>query len=155
MKLGEVVSIQVAPEAAGRLSSLEQVNAVAGVGLEGDRYFSRTGTYSKKHNESREATFIELEALEALARDYQIELSGAESRRNITTRGVALNHLVGREFKAGQATFRGIRLCEPCGHLEELSGKQARPGLIHRGGLRAQIVSGGLVRVGDAIEVLP
>lgn len=155
MKLGEVVSIQIAPEGSGGLSNIQQVNAVAGMGLEGDRYYSRTGTYSKTHNESREATFIELEALEALARDYKIELSGAESRRNITTRGLALNHLVGREFKVGGATFRGIRLCEPCGHLEELSGKKARPGLIHRGGLRAQIVSGGLVRVGDAIETLP
>ena len=155
MKLGDVISIQIAPDGAGTLSNLEQVRAIAGMGLEGDRYYNRTGTYSKKHNESREATFVEVEALEALARDYKIELAGAESRRNITTHGVALNHLVGREFKVGQAVFRGIRLCEPCTHLEETSGKKVREGLIHRGGLRAQIVSSGLIRVGDAIESLP
>jgi len=155
MKLGEVISIQIAPDGAGKLSNTGQVRAMAGVGLEGDRYYNRTGTYSKKHNESREATFIEAEALEALARDYKIELAGAESRRNITTRGVALNHLVGREFRVGEAVFRGIRLCEPCTHLEETSGKRVREGLIHRGGLRAQIVSSGLVRVGDVIESLP
>lgn len=153
MERATVVSIQIAPGAADRLQALQQVHAVQGMGLEGDRYYKRTGTYSPKNDESREATFIEAEALEALARDYHVELSGVESRRNITTRGLALNHLVGREFKVGEAVFRGIRLCEPCSHLEEVSGKQARKGLIHRGGLRAQIVKSGLVCVGDAIEL--
>jgi MOSC domain-containing protein YiiM len=137
------------------LRNLEQVNAIAGMGLEGDRYYHRTGTYSDKHDESREATFIESEALEALAGDYKVELKGTESRRNISTRGVALNHLVGKEFKIGEAVFRGIRLCEPCTHLEEVSGKPARKGLIHRGGLRAQIVKSGLIHVGDEVESLP
>ncbi len=152
MNLGTVLSIQIAPDAELKLQPLEQVQAIAGMGLEGDRYYKRTGVYSKKHDESREATFIEAEALEALARDYEVELSGAESRRNFTTRGVALNHLVGKEFRIGEAVFLGIRLCEPCGHMEEVSGKQARKGLIHRGGLRAQIVKSGLVCVGDAVE---
>jgi MOSC domain-containing protein YiiM len=154
MKLGKVLSIQIAPNAVDKLNNLEQVQAVAGKGLEGDRYYNRTGTYSNKHDESREATFIEAEALEALGSEYRIELNGAESRRNITTRGVALNHLVGKQFKAGGATFLGIRLCEPCTHLEEVSGKSARKGLIHRGGLRAQIVESGLVHVGDDVETL-
>ena len=114
MKIGTVLSIQIAPNANDALQPLEHVRAVEGMGLEGDRYYKRTGTYSKKHDESREATFIESEALEALGRDYEVELTGTESRRNFTTRGVALNHLVGRQFKAGEAIFRGIRLCEPC-----------------------------------------
>lgn len=152
MKLGEVVSIQITADGAARLTNLEQVKAVPGMGLEGDRYYNRTGTYSHKHDESREVTLIELEALQSLSRDYKHELTGAESRRNITTRGVALNHLVGRDFKVGSAVLRGIRLCEPCAHLEQTSGKNVRPGLVHRGGLRAQILTGGLVRVGDAIE---
>ncbi len=152
MKLGTILSIQIAPNASERLTSLQQINAVAGMGLEGDRYYTRSGTYSNKHDESREATFIEAEALEALTKDYRLELSGAESRRNFTTRGVALNHLVGRQFKAGEAVFRGIRLCEPCTHLEEASGKTVRKGLIHRGGLRAQIVKSGLICVGDEVE---
>lgn len=154
MKLGEVISIQIAPNAEDTLKNLEQVNAVEGKGLEGDRYYNRTGTYSDKHDESREATFIESEALEALASDYHVELKGAESRRNISTRGVALNHLVGKQFKVGEATFRGIRLCEPCTHLEEVCGKHVRKGLIHRGGLRAQIVKSGLIHVGDQVESL-
>ena len=156
MKLGEVLSIQIAPNGADTLKNLEEIKAVEGMGLEGDRYYNRTGTYSNKHDESREATFIESEALEALANDYNIDLKGYESRRNISTRGVALNHLVGKEFKVGEeAVFRGIRLCEPCKHLEEVSGKSARKGLIHRGGLRAQIVKSGRIRIGDEVELLP
>ncbi|MGE5074163.1 MAG: MOSC domain-containing protein [Anaerolineae bacterium] len=150
---GTIVSIQVASAASAPLASLQQVNVVAGMGLEGDRYYTRTGTYSKKHDESREATFIEAEALEALLRDYHVEFSGAESRRNFTTHGVALNHLVGKEFHVGTAVFLGIRLCEPCSYMEQTSGKQARAGLVHRGGLRAQILRSGLVRVGDQITV--
>lgn len=151
MRLGTILSIQIGGNANEKLSTLENVRAVQGMGLEGDRYYNRTGTYSPKHDESREATFIEAEALEALAKDYRIELTGVESRRNFTTRGVALNHLVGKEFRAGEAIFRGIRLCEPCTHMEELSGKPARKGLIHRGGLRAQIVKSGEVKVGDEV----
>jgi MOSC domain-containing protein YiiM len=155
MKPGSVLSIQIAPNGTDKLRKIEQVNAIEGMGLEGDRYYNRTGTYSDKHDESREATFIESESLDALAKDYNIELEGTESRRNISTKGVALNHLVGKEFKVGEAVFRGVRLCEPCTHLEEVSGKPARKGLIHRGGLRAQIVKSGLIRVGDEIGSLP
>jgi MOSC domain-containing protein YiiM len=152
MKLGTVLSIQIASSAAEPLTALQQVRAIEGVGLEGDRYYKRTGTYSNKHDESREATFVEAEALQALANDYHLEMNGAESRRNITTGGVPLNHLVGRQFKIGEAVFRGIRLCEPCAHLEEVSGKTVRKGLIHRGGLRAQIIKSGLISVGDSVE---
>ena len=152
MNLGKVLSIQIASGAAEPLTTLQQVRAIEGLGLEGDRYYKRTGTYSNKHDESREATFVEAEALEALANDYHLELNAAESRRNITTRGVPLNHLVGGQFKIGEAVFRGIRLCEPCAHLEAVSGKTVRKGLIHRGGLRAQIIKSGLISVGDSVE---
>jgi MOSC domain-containing protein YiiM len=152
--MGKVISIQIAPEAETALVSVEQVKAVAGQGLEGDRYFLRTGTYSKKHDATREATFIEAEALEALGRDYQLELSAVESRRNITTRGVALNHLVGKTFRVGEAVFKGLRLCEPCGHLEQLTGQQVRPGLVHRGGLRTEIIETGFISVGNNVEIL-
>lgn len=152
--MGNVVSIQIVPDGGASLVSAEQVKAVAGQGLEGDRYFHKTGTYSKKHDPSREATFIEAEALEALGRDYGLELSPLESRRNITTRGLALNHLVGRTFRVGGALFKGLRLCEPCGHLEQLTGRKVRAGLVHRGGLRTQILETGMVRVGDSFEVI-
>lgn len=153
MKLGEVLSIQIAPRAGDALHGVEQVRAVAGMGIEGDRYFHRTGTYSKKHDESREVTLIESEALEALERDYGHHLTSAESRRNITTRGVALNHLVGKRFHVGRAVLRGVKLCEPCAHLEQVTGRNVRTGFVHRGGLRAQIVQSGVIQVGDSLEM--
>ena len=131
---------------------LREVRAVPGRGLEGDRYFSKTGTYSRHEGADRQITLIEVEALEALVRDYRIQLDPGESRRNVATRGVALNHLVGRRFRIGDVRLRGLRLCEPCSHMERLSGKPVRSGLVHRGGLRAEILTEGVIRVGDPVE---
>jgi MOSC domain-containing protein YiiM len=147
----KVHSIHIAPTGEAKLDTVPEVRAVAGRGLEGDRYFNVSGTYSKHDGPDREVTLIEIEALEGLRNEYGIDLAPEETRRNIVTRGVALNHLVGREFQVGEAVFRGIRLCEPCGHLEKMCGKPARAGLVHRGGLRAQIVRDGMVRSGDPI----
>ncbi len=132
--------------------SVKEVRAIPGKGLEGDRYFTQTGTYSKKPWPDREVTLIEVEAIEALAREYKIALEPGAARRNIVTRGVPLNHLVGREFRVGDVTVRGLRLCEPCAHLERLSHSGVREALIHRGGLRAQILTDGTIRVGDSIH---
>jgi hypothetical protein len=153
---GTVAHIYVAERARKLMQSLDSVRAVSGKGLEGDRYFEAQGSFFKNERlrPDREVTLIEQEALEALERDYSIELGPEETRRNIVTSGVSLNHLVGREFKVGSARLRGIRLCEPCGHLERLTGRKLK-GLTHRGGLRAQIVEGGEIRVGDPIVELP
>jgi MOSC domain-containing protein YiiM len=150
-KLGFVESIYIAPQAKARLGAVTQVRAVPGYGLEGDRYFAKAGTFSPKDVPDRQVTLIEGEAIEALARDYSIELAQGDARRNIVTRGVALNHLVGREFRVGEALLLGTRLCDPCDHLESLTKPGVRAGLIHRGGLRAQILAGGTIAVGDAL----
>ena len=89
--------------------------------------------------------------VEAAASDYGLRLTPGNARRNVVTTGVSLNHLVGREFTVGEARLRGMRLCEPCEHLAELTGQPVVKALIHRGGLRAEIVSGGVIRVGDPI----
>lgn len=128
---------------------------VAGRGLQGDRYYEGVGTYSTHPGSGREVTLIESEAIEALKRDYGVEIEAAQARRNIVTRAVALNHLVGREFTIGEVRLRGTRLCDPCAYLESLSARGALRGLIHRGGLRADVVSGGMIRVGDSVSVLP
>jgi MOSC domain-containing protein YiiM len=104
------------------MKSVAEVRAVAGQGLEGDCYFLRTGTYSPKHEPAREVTLIEIEAIDALERDYGVKLGPGDARRNIVTRGVALNHLVGKEFRVGEAVLRGIRLCEPCQRLSTTDG---------------------------------
>jgi MOSC domain-containing protein YiiM len=119
--------------------------------LEGDRYFLKHGTFFKPAPEY-ELTLIEAEAIEALRRDYNVELAPGEARRNLVTRGVPLNHLVGCEFHVGNVRVKGIRLCEPCNHLQTLVGREVIKGLRHRGGLRAQVLSEGEIRVGDAVR---
>lgn len=127
-----------------------EVTAIAGVGLEGDRYATRMGSFSAKPKPGRQITLIEAEAIEALERELGLALAPGETRRNLVTRGVALNHLAGREFSVGVARLRGHELCEPCTDLARMTGKpQVLPGLIHRGGLRAEILEGGVIRVGD------
>jgi len=153
MNQGRVVSLHIAPMSAALLKSVGEVRAFAGKGLEGDRYFNRLGTFSDQPGSGRDVTLIEIEALEALQRDYQIELDSGQVRRNVITRGVALNHLVGIEFTLGGVTLRGTRLCEPCSHLEKLTRKGTMRGLIHRGGLRADILTDGIIRVGDTIHL--
>lgn len=150
---GTVVSIHISPKAELPLSTVGQVRAVPGKGLEGDRYFNQTGTYSKKVGTDRQVTLIEAEALQALSRDYGIVIEPHETRRNIVTRETPLNHLVGQEFLVGNIRLRGVRLCEPCMHLEKLTRQGVMKGLIHRGGLRAEILTEGVILAGDTIRM--
>jgi MOSC domain-containing protein YiiM len=148
---GSVVSLHIARDVAVPMESMREVKAVPGQGLEGDRYFNGTGHWSKHPGVSREITLIEIETIEALAREKNIAIAPGAGRRNVVTRGVPLNHLVGREFQIGAVRLRGTRLCEPCAYLEGLTQQGVLAGLIHRGGLRAEIVTGGTIRVEDVI----
>ena len=149
---GSVVSIHIAPAAGQPMETVPEARAVPGRGLEGDRYALGAGYYSNTPGPGgRELTLIETEALEALP-DLGVKLFAAESRRNIATSGVPLNHLVGREFWVGAVRLRGTRLCEPCKYLEGLTQAGAMAALIHRGGLRAQILNDGVIRIGDTIK---
>jgi MOSC domain-containing protein YiiM len=148
---GTLESIYIASTAEAPMRSVDRTQASPGVGLEGDRYALKVGTFSQP-NPDREVTLIEAESIEAFKRDYGIELAAGDARRNLVTRGVPLNHLVGKEFRIGDVKIRGIRLCEPCAHLERITGQPVIKGLRHRGGLRAQILSEGAIQVGDAIS---
>lgn len=154
MQNGTVESIHIAADAQGPMQAVAQVVAIPGAGLEGDRYALKLGTFYQP-TPDRELTLIEAEAIEALRRDYQTELAAGEARRNIVTRNVPLNHLVGREFAIGDVRIWGLRLCEPCDHLQEITGKPVIKGLLHRGGLRAQILTPGTIRVGDKVTTIP
>jgi len=149
---GQVMAIQITSSAGEKMVSIREVKAIAGKGLEGDRYLSERGKFSDKPGPARQLTLIELEAIEALQREDSIELSPLESRRNIVTRGVPLNHLVNKRFRLGDVVARGVKLCEPCEYLEEVTQKKVISGLTHRGGLRAEILQGGIIRVGDKIQ---
>ena len=153
LSVGTVESIHIASAAQGPAQSVGQVAAIPGAGLEGDRYALKLGTFYQPTSD-RELTLIEAEAIEALRRDYHVELAAGDARRNVVTRNVALNHLVGREFAIGEVRVRGLRLCEPCDHLQRVTGKPVIKGLLHRGGLRAQILTPGTIRVGDAVSFM-
>src|SRR5258707_1324597 len=149
---GQLAGIYLAARKRDELQRVDQAEAVAEKGLVGDRYFNQEGSLGKLVSQEREITLIESEAIDALARETEITLNPGQARRNLLTRGVPLNHLVGREFLIGDVVLRGLRLCEPCTHLEELTAKGVLKGLCHRGGLRAQILRGGVLRSGDAIR---
>jgi MOSC domain-containing protein YiiM len=148
---GILESIYIASDAEGPMQSVPSALAIPGAGLDGDRYALKTGTFYKPKPDF-ELTLIEAEAIEAMARDYAIELAAGDARRNLVTRGVPLNHLVGREFSVGGVRIRGIRLCEPCEHLQRITGKSVIKGLLHRGGLRAQVLTKGTIHAGDEVR---
>jgi MOSC domain-containing protein YiiM len=150
---GRVEAIHIAEREGAATFPVDEINAVAGRGLEGDRLFNKAAESGGDVEPHRQVTLIEAEALEGIAREVDIELSAGESRRNICTRGAALNHLVGREFTVGAVRMRGIELCEPCGGLEKMTGKAGLvSALVHRGGLRAEVLESGPIRVGDALQ---
>jgi MOSC domain-containing protein YiiM len=150
---GSVVSIHITRSAGQPMETVAQARAVTGRGLEGDRYFLDTGYYSDKPGAGgREVTLIETETLEALPAGGPLKISASESRRNIATAGVPLNHLVGREFWVGEVRMRGTRLCEPCRYLDGLTQAGVMATLIHRAGLRAQILNDGVIRPGDTVK---
>jgi MOSC domain-containing protein YiiM len=150
---GELLHIHTT--AAARAPMIEQTGAtlIAGVGIEGDRYAKGidTGTYSALPD-VREVTLIEVETLEALARDHGITLTAQEHRRNLTTRDVPLNHLVGRRFHVGEVMLEGGRLNTPCRYIDMITGQTICDLLEHRSGLNCRIVSGGVIRPGDRIR---
>jgi hypothetical protein len=149
---GRIEAIHVAPESGAPMEGRDRVEAVSGRGLRGDRYFLGRGTYSQSARDvSRELSLIEGETLDAVERDYGIPVGPDEHRRNLTTGGVGLNRLVGVRFRVGDAVCEGVELCEPCSYLESLTEEGVTAALVHRGGLRADIVEGGTIRFRDEI----
>jgi len=149
---GEVTHIHIAPTSEAGVAAVSEIRAVAGRGLEGDRYFEKLGAFSEKGGPGREATIVASEAIEAYESEYGVTLGDGGHRRNVTTRGIDVNELVGVDFRIGEAVFRGVRLCEPCDHLQRVTGIESiLPGLVRRGGLRCDVIQDGTIRVGDEI----
>ena len=146
--MAEAVSIHLAAVSSEPVFEVQSVEAVAGAGLRGDRHFAPDGPPENN------LTLIESEEIERLAAEHGIELAPGQSRRQVMTRGVRLNPLVGKRFRVGDVECRGIELCEPCAHLESLTYPGLMRGLVHKAGLNAEIISGGEIAVGDEIELL-
>lgn len=149
---GELLNIHTTPAGGEAMISHQSAKLIAGSGIEGDRYALGTGKYSQIVD-IREVTLIEIETIEALARDHDIELSVDEHRRNLTTRDVPLNHLVGKRFRVGDVVLEGGRLNTPCRYLELITKKTVCDLLEHRSGLNCRIIAGGEIKIGAEIRL--
>ncbi|AFL50577.1 MOSC domain-containing protein YiiM [Sinorhizobium fredii] len=154
---GRLLHIHIAPAASYEMEELAEAQLIAGRGIVGDRYYLGTGTYSPKPD-VREVTLIEVEALEAIVNGepkipgFRAELAPEDHRRNLTTRGVPLGHLVGKRFRVGETILRAARMNFPCKYIEELLGIPGLyEGLLNRSGLNCAIEVGGIIRPGDPI----
>jgi len=153
---GTVAAIAIAGQATGDMYTVDHAKAFANRGLAGDRYAAKAGTFTPDNDTARgyDLTLIEAEAIDSLTLPQGRRIDYAEARRNVITRGIDLNALVGRRFRVGNVECLGQRLCEPCSHLERLTTKGTLRGLIHRGGLRADVLSDGEIAIGDLVETL-
>jgi MOSC domain-containing protein YiiM len=154
--MGQVEEIHIATVAGAAMTTVDTIEALTDSGLAGDRYQVGTGFYSPKPRPDggRQVTLIEAETLAALASEQDIKFTGAECRRNLVTRGVRLVDLLGHRFTIGEVVCEGIDHCPPCEHLVQVTGKPVLKPLVGRGGIRARIVEGGTLRIGDAIALL-
>ena len=145
-----LVGIFTAPGRGAPMVAHERARVVARQGIEGDRFFQADVEAARA--KERVITLIEAEALEAAQRDYEVPFAARDCRRNLVVRGVALNHLVGRTFSVGALVLEGKELCEPCDHLAKLTSVRFKDALVHRGGLRAWVRTGGEICVGDRVR---
>jgi MOSC domain-containing protein YiiM len=152
---GRLVGIYTSSEAGKPLEPNTELRAIEGVGLEGDRYASATGTFSNRGGPDRQVTFVEREVIANVNEENGVELAENETRRNLVTEGVPLLHLIGATFRVGDVVFRGLKSCPPCAHLEKQTRPGVRAALQNRGGLRAEVIRGGTLRIGDEITPVP
>ena len=151
---GRILAIHIASVKKAQPQPVESVSTLPGQGLSGDRYAAPvSSSLHRGPKPDQEVTLIESEAIAAAVRDYSLPVTHADTRRNLLTEGVPLNHLVGRSFQVGEVVLRGIELCEPCKYLEKLTGQKMIAAFQHRGGLRAQVTCGGTIRVGDVVRI--
>ena len=157
---GVVEGIFIAERSGQPMKSVAEVVGEAGRGLLGDRHCRpdpetelepSCGPYAPPHHEVRDLSLVEAEVLDALLAEHGIALRGDETRRNVITRGVRLNDLIGRQFTLGGMLCEGVEICEPCVSIQRRTGKPVLKPLVHRGGLYARILSSGTARIGDTI----
>jgi MOSC domain-containing protein YiiM len=149
---GEVVALYISPTAMEPMQSVGEARLVEGRGIEGDRRYLHGDEVSEDEEPAYEVTLIEEETIETLHYETKVSVSAEALRRNIVTRGFSVNHLVEREFQIGDVKLRGLSLYEPSPQLMENIGHKLAVSLMHRGGLVAEILSSGMVRVGDLIH---
>ena len=151
---GTLVAIFTAPASGEPMVDHPRIEATAGCGLAGDRYATNVARHDRGYTKIRHVTLIEEETVAALKRDHAIDVMPILLRRNLLTRGVPLAHLVGKKFRIGEVVLKGTELAEPCQGLADLIGQPVVEPLLHRAGIRAEIVEGGELRAGDEIALM-
>ena len=146
--MAKVIEIAVSKNFKGQMKNVNNVETVAGKGLVGDRHF-------KEDNEARcQITLIEIENINYFNRISKTSIPSIEFRRNIITKGIKLNELVGNEFFIGDVRVKAHDLCRPCRYLQEsLKQKNLVEELLHRAGLRCEILTNGRIFVGNEIKI--
>jgi MOSC domain-containing protein YiiM len=144
---GIVTAIYIAQEAGGEMLAVNQVTAIAGKGLSGDRYSLGHGSWNRGNPGKRQVTLFNQRFL------YRSGFTGVETRRNLITHGIELMDLIGREFRVGEAVLRGVKYCEPCGRPSKLAMKRRRfQHVFHDcGGLIAEVLESGLIQYGCGV----
>lgn len=151
----KIEAIYIGSETGKPLQAMDEVITIAGVGIDGDRYANKDGTFNQSEDdEATQVTLIEGEAIDAALDEFGEDFREGRSRRNLVTRGIRLNDLVQQRFQVGEAVLEGAQLCHPCSHLSKLTATDSRKSLKNRGGLRTIVIQGGVIRVGDRIKVL-
>ncbi|OUS13381.1 hypothetical protein A9Q89_03100 [Gammaproteobacteria bacterium 53_120_T64] len=155
--MSSILEIHIAKSGVSAPQKLQAAELVAGKGIVGDSYYKKMAGYSDNLSglPAKELTLIESEEIDLFNKSYGFSFSYRDFRRDIVTRGARLNELVGKEFMLGDIRLRGISLCEPCAHLENLLAAELMPSLANKTGLSAEIISTGSIAVGDSIASHP
>jgi len=152
--MGKIIDILIANNAKESLFQIEEAQIIKNKGIVGDRYFNEVGSFSQKLKEKNDfhVTLIEQEEIDSFNRLTNLNYNNKLFRRNLVTKGIKLNYLVGKKFKINGVVLVGMRLCEPCQMLSEELGEEFLNKMIHKSGLRAKVIESGDIKVGDTIH---
>ena len=153
---GKIVKLLISKDPKSAMLNVNQIVLEAGKGIFGDRYYNQEGTFSNKGEiePDRDVTLIEIEKIDALNKEHNLDITAEDFRRNIVVSNCDLNSLVGKEFQIGEVVLKGLRLCEPCKYLSnKLDNEKVLSQMVHKAGLRAQIIKGGSIDLNSQVEV--
>ncbi|MBP9490285.1 MAG: MOSC domain-containing protein [Aliarcobacter sp.] len=154
---GKIVKLLISKDTQTPMLNVNQIVLEVGKGIFGDRYYNQVGTFSNKGEiePDRDVTLIEIEKIDALNKEHNLEITAEDLRRNIVITNCDLNSLVGKEFQIGEVVLKGLRLCEPCKYLaDKINEKKTLTEMVHKAGLRAQIIKGGSINLDSQVEVI-
>ena len=153
---GKIAKLLISKDTQSDMLNVNQIVLEVGKGIFGDRYYNQEGTFSNKGEiePDRDVTLIEIEKIDALNKEHDLNITAEDFRRNIVVSNCDLNSLVGKEFQIGEVVLKGLRLCEPCKYLSnKLDNEQVLSQMVHKAGLRAQIIKGGSIDLNSQVEV--